>query len=412
MNSASQVTLGTMPEYISSQPTGSSKLIELEGLRGWLAWWVVIGHSLVEAGWNSAFLPTAGKLLLGQGFAVKIFIILSGFVITLLLDRQHQSYRAFITGRFFRIFPLYYSMLLCGVLMLPWLLSFYPAYLAHIGNPRDLHDLYDSWSLHHAHLPAYLAFCLTGFHGAVPTSWLAFAQSAFVSQAWSISLEWQFYLLAPLLLWLLRKRTGAVIVGILFYVIIGLRHLFAVGGWNSFLPQSIEFFAVGSASYFAYKYLRLSSTRPGAYARMLFTVTLLAIGLLPFFSSLIFIPWPWMSVVNENLAIGIWFIVLTLAIARRQEPDHPFIRTMSYPLTNRFALYLGRISYSTYLCHYVIIFAVEWMALQLLPGHITKWSMAAIFLTVGTTLTFALSAFLNRFVEAPGMALGKRFTNR
>src|SRR5882757_3598927 len=100
--------LAPHPGVDPSPPSPSSaKLSELEGLRAWLAWWVVIGHSLVEAGWSDSYLPTVAKILLGQVLAVKLFIILSGFVITLLLDRQKQGYRDFITTRAFRIFPLY-----------------------------------------------------------------------------------------------------------------------------------------------------------------------------------------------------------------------------------------------------------------------------------------------------------------
>ena len=401
-----------LPSAVPRPLAAKAKLLEFEGLRGWLAWWVVVGHSLDESGWSASFLPTIGKLFMGQMFAVRIFIILSGFVITLLLDRQNRPYREFIATRAFRIFPLYYVLLVFGACLLPWLRGFYGDYIAHLGNPSHLQHLYASWASHAEHWRAHLAVCFTGLHGAVPQDWLPHAQSAFVSQAWSISLEWQFYLVAPLLWLALKNRRGLLLLGVGFYAVLGLRHHFTLGAWASFLPQSLEFFAIGSVSYFAYKYIRFGPPGSGNYARALLAVILLVIGCVPFFRSAVFVPWPWYPVINEGLSIGIWMIVLTLAIALQHAPDHRFVRLLAFPLTNRVAAFLGRISYSTYLCHYFVIFGLQWLMLQFAPASINKWTMAAVLLTAGSALTFGFSLLLHRFVETPGIAWGKKFTSR
>lgn len=49
------------------------------------------------------------------GYAVDVFIILSGFVIFYLLDHQHLSYRVFICRRFFRLAPLFFLVVLIAI---------------------------------------------------------------------------------------------------------------------------------------------------------------------------------------------------------------------------------------------------------------------------------------------------------
>src|SRR3954471_23741358 len=94
------------------------RVTELEGLRGLLAWWVVAGHLLVVAGIPGAALPLPFRILLRGDIPVDVFIILSGFVIFMLLDKGRDTFPSFITRRFFRLFPTYLcclsAMLLVG----------------------------------------------------------------------------------------------------------------------------------------------------------------------------------------------------------------------------------------------------------------------------------------------------------
>ena len=70
-------------------------------LRVMLALFVVIDHS-------GAF---PGLQLPGAVFAVKIFFVISGFYMTMILNKKYTgsgSYSLFITNRFLRIFPIYW----------------------------------------------------------------------------------------------------------------------------------------------------------------------------------------------------------------------------------------------------------------------------------------------------------------
>lgn len=73
-----------------TSPTAQwAKIGALEGLRGVMAWWVVLGHVSLTLGWK---LPLIDRNTL----AVDVFIFLSGFVITSLVDRKHEAYRPYI----------------------------------------------------------------------------------------------------------------------------------------------------------------------------------------------------------------------------------------------------------------------------------------------------------------------------
>src|SRR4026209_1050430 len=73
---------------------------EFDGLRGLLAMWVFATHILELGPYASA------AALIRAHLAVDIFIILSGFVIFHLLSTG-EDYRAFITRRWFRLFPVF-----------------------------------------------------------------------------------------------------------------------------------------------------------------------------------------------------------------------------------------------------------------------------------------------------------------
>ena len=74
--------------------------------------WVLVAHVLWVSGYQPAVEPLL-RLIGAGGYAVKLFIILSGFVITYLLDKRDETYLQFVVRRFFRLFPVF--IVLAGV---------------------------------------------------------------------------------------------------------------------------------------------------------------------------------------------------------------------------------------------------------------------------------------------------------
>ena len=167
----------------------------LNGLRFFAAAAVIISHVELLKGhfgyqhhWNHPVINLLGSL------GVYFFFVLSGFLITYLLMKEKEvtktvSVKNFYWRRIFRIWPLYYLVLVLGFFILPHINSIDVRYL-----DQPFHDNFmgNLW-LYLLVLPnlAYAIF------GAVPH----------IGQAWSIGVEEQFYLIWPVLM----KKTKKVL---------------------------------------------------------------------------------------------------------------------------------------------------------------------------------------------------------
>jgi len=102
----------------------NDRLPILDGIRGYAALWVLLGHCSNLSGLN---LP----LLNRPQMAVDVFMIMSGFLMTqhyfLRQDREPwespRTWMKFWVRRFFRIAPLYYAVLIPAVLWHSFLLT-------------------------------------------------------------------------------------------------------------------------------------------------------------------------------------------------------------------------------------------------------------------------------------------------
>ena len=191
----------------------------IEGLRAWLAWVVVFSHigqslGLADHGGRSLWLARAGEA------AVLVFITVSGFVIAGLVIDKQETWPRYITRRAFRIFPAFWAAYAAALFALPLAISALP-YLQWIGDPQFTYDeLLASWAKAMADHPwQQISLHLTLLQGVVPDSAWPFTSVAVLGPAWSLSLEWQFYLVAPVFVWLVTqdryRMATAIGVGVL-----------------------------------------------------------------------------------------------------------------------------------------------------------------------------------------------------
>lgn len=177
----------------------------LDGLRGVLAVYVMLGHMA-----PFAVLPTwIISALAHGGAAVDVFFILSGLVIFRSLEGCRFQARPFLILRATRIFPVFLAMLTAAIALQPLPEPF--AAMPWIAPNGLAHDILpQGWP---ANWAVEIAAHLTMAHGLFPNILLPDAWNSFLAAAWSLSTEWQFYVLA-LLLGRSRMRTRAACCGV------------------------------------------------------------------------------------------------------------------------------------------------------------------------------------------------------
>jgi peptidoglycan/LPS O-acetylase OafA/YrhL len=199
----------------------------LDILRGLLATTVVALHAF----WFNNLRGWFGD----SQMAVNAFIVLSGFVITLLLVNRPESYRTFITRRLFRLMPVY---LICFGLAL----ALRPLWVGTVAleAPREATENAYYWG----HVINHLAMTF----GVVPDFLLPNSSAALLPPAWSIGLELQLYLVAPFIVALLAKPAGWRLWAISLCVLIPQIHWRAYEWSNmgAFLPQKFYLFVAGA----------------------------------------------------------------------------------------------------------------------------------------------------------------------
>ncbi len=372
------------------------RYIEFDGLRGWLALWVALAHILCWCGYGR--IAAEGKLgklwseFTGAGAAVETFIILSGFAIHTLLQREPQSYGRYMTGRFFRIYPVYFICLLMSLALLPA--------TAHIvGSIPWKDDYYIGWmgliSENQSASPTSHTFWHTALlHGILPKSFLNWAATTILKPAWSISLEWQFYLAAPFIALMLRKSIG---VGVL--IVAALFGHFTQSWWanpdNAFLLRWLPMFLIGiiCAEFAAWCEQREDVTR--RYGMMIVGI---GVGLTLFFF-------------NKPISFGIWTLGFTVAIGAWECFFPKAGNLLSGVLRMRLAQWLGALSYPLYLLHWPFIVAMISFLHWWDPG-MGQRGMLLILLAIGMPMLLLGAWALHIWIEKPFMRIGKRLSGR
>lgn len=298
------------------------KLNQLAGLRGICAWWVVFYHSL---GLMGDSVPGPLRSIISHGYlAVDLFFLLSGFVIFLsyhasLTDNFPHSIGKFYWNRFSRIYPLHFVML-GGYLLL------------------------------------FAAFTFLSSSGTAPKTytWTLFIQSLFLVHmwvgsdlawnvpSWSISSEWFVYLFFPLMAFGLRKLRGGVFMHLVAIVMLavlldliywqsGLYSLGADIPRMALVRTMLEFLmGVLIGSLFVHHKAFLEKYRSVALAGFLVLCALYTTAPIRDYS---LIPMAFALLIAYLSVSTSWITAL---------------------LSTQPLVYLGEISYSTYMVHYLV----------------------------------------------------------
>ena len=356
------------------QSPAPRKIACIEGLRGILALWVLFGHVLAAAGlggeWRGPF-----AVIAAGGHAVHVFIIISGFVIFYLIDTARETYGRFIWRRVLRLYPAYLVCLAAAAVVLQLEVMTY----ANSPWPHSLNAnrvMIAASGI--AHFPEHLVLHLFMLHSLVPDSILPHSNYAILGTAWSLSLEWQFYVLAPPLFACLTRGPYTALAAI----VIACAAHFLIAGQEGMLPRHIPMFALGIASYFFWRHWSSS---------------------VPIWPLLVPVGTAIAYLLTHTPAIVIWTAVFLAAIQPTSLFARPTLATLESPPLQA----AGRWSYSVYLSHPVILV----LAMAFLDGvgavQLGQWGFFGLLLALTVVTTLAASALLYRFVEAPVIAYGR-----
>jgi peptidoglycan/LPS O-acetylase OafA/YrhL len=370
----------------------AGRIPELDGLRGLAIALVIICHYVgnaehAELGrWIHRMLSA---LTVGWS-GVDLFFVLSGFLIGgILLDARDSPhyFRAFYMRRVFRILPIYYGWtLLYGVLALSAL------WLVPGRIPLTSHDLLQ--------VPLHLLFLQNIWIGMTPWPWIWFVVT------WSLAVEEQFYLLAPLLIRFVSLRTLVPILVAIICLAPALR--FAIFRWTG-NPFTASMPMPCRADALAWGILLAAGWRQPAFRAFLEGHRLLAKRVLLFlFLGIAALLW-WLARPAGVLTLTVgmsWLAVFysCLLLVVLSQTEGRLAGAMRWPLLRR----LGVVSYCVYILHDTFNQVAHRVILHAVPRIYDLRGVAVTLLSL--VLTIAVAAVSWRYFEKPLIRRGHSYT--
>lgn len=353
-------------------------LKRLESLRGIGALTVAIAHSFVLF----PFAPEAYPVQTGWQTAVHIFspgksaligfFIISGYVLSLSLDRSDLNFKNVLTfykRRAFRIFPAHMVWIFIALGLMAAFHS--PGYIP--AASAWVNDMY-SGEMTIVHIIANLALIITSVNPG----------------EWTLTVELMVYLLYPLL-YLINRRSGKIgnILVLLFLVTL------------SFLAPQIKVlyylyaFYIGLSAPAIYRgFIEGLSPRKGI---VLLWVCLVLLFIFPIFLNV----FTFVSTAGQVLAGG--FLVFASIY---MHADTFIFRTLDRP----FLVRLGQISYSFYVIHFLVNYWIAQLFFSLLGSDLAA-DFRLLFMfgvaVVSIPITYVLGCWSYEKIEAPMMAYSR-----
>lgn len=389
---AQSCTLRVAQNSVTS--AASARIPELDGLRGAAILSVMAFHYLdALTSKGGGFLGYLNPAVAMGWTGVDLFFVLSGFLIGgILLDARTSPryFKTFYIRRFCRIIPLYYAWI-CG----------YVVFYAALGATRFM----SAGVRPEARPPLYIYFMffqnLRVFH-------ISGVAAAWFGATWSLAVEEQFYLITPLLIWLLPRRTLSVVLGGVVFCAPVLR--FAVHNSGQSGPALVNILTPCRADTFAMGILaailwRNAKIRLYLAANSFVLRALLGASLTGFL--VVAVKWhsrPWslgMQTIGLTV-IAIFFVVALLFVLLRPAGMIASMTRMAWVRD------IGGVSYCMYLIH-----AAMWGACHdlLLPTSLREsggWFGVGVALLAGL-LTYAIAKMSWNWFEKPLLLRGHAF---
>lgn len=350
----------------------------VDHLRAYAALLIVFYHGLHVFSYQARFgkefgidhwLQPANPLLaaLAEGHtAVALFMVLSGFILTCGSLDSAVDYRQFIRNRLLRTYPLFLLLVFAGM----------------VATADAFH-----WGA--------VLQTVFGFANMPGSMWAP----PFTSMLWTIAVEWQFYVLFPLLLVVLKGGWTRQLLGLLAVLLV-FRAFAVVAGGNArdiayqTILGRLDQFLIGMWAAWAWRRWPLSRGAGAALALAALAAIVAALALLNASGG-----WPtaaaW-KIASTPVEGALWAAFLLGYVAWANEAAGAWARVVAW---------IGTVSYSIYLTHFLVIHSMIRLGLQ--PSPSGRFVVDALLDTLLLALpaTLALAALTYRFVELPFLRL-------
>ena len=319
-----------------------SRIAELDGLRGIAILSVVLMHYFYNPEPNLTRPIYLIQRIFALGWSgVDLFFVLSGFLIGgILVDHRDSPlyFKTFYLRRIFRILPIYYL----------WICLFI-AFLLVGGSFLRTHT-------HSGQLPAinfdiYQHFLFLQNLWQVKYTTIAYW---WFSPTWSLAVEEQFYLVAPLLVWYLPQRLLSAVLGAILVIAPVLRILVRLHSgtevpWAAYrlMPCRADALAIGMLLAYAW---RTEAIRERIFAKPI----RLYLSFVALLAGMVVIWWRYPNpndAITQSVGYSVialfYAVLLMIAIGLRSGPIAKFMR---WGVLREF----GQISYCLYLIHLAV----------------------------------------------------------
>ena len=362
----------------------------IEGLRGIAALMVALFHAYVYGKWGG--LPAQSGVLQHAWLFVDLFFVISGYVMAAAYSERLDSWRsacAYMVRRFFRLYPLHLvttATVLLAVVGVQTVKLLLAGYGLKMGNEAP--------------------FAVEFFNLKLLGLDLLLLQGVGIMRmeihnypSWSISVEFWLYLIFALLMLAIRSSRARIVVSL---AIVALSVGYFVSYWSG-APQELRTLDTrglpkGMLSFFQgvllfYLYRRLAPSSGGFHGAALGAAQLAAAALA-------------LYLVDRQHLLGVYQLLIPFSftlLVLQLLPDRGLVATL---LQTRPVQWMGKHSYSIYLCHVTVLTVLDW------PGRTIPEPAKHLVGLVFLGAVFGFSALTYRYVEAPWRERGRRIADR
>ncbi len=351
----------------------SKKFGYIDSLRGiaiLLVIWVHIGVVLNN---TTLYFPTDSFLfqfILSGQYGVQLFFVVSAFTLMISyynrITEDHAT-RNFFIRRFFRIAPMYYLAIAY------FTLDKYLQYDFSNFSEVPIRSLLSNLFFYNALIPEHI--------------------NNYVPGGWSVSVEFMFYLLMPIICCKVRNFDSAVKLFAITFVIALIANLYIVE--NTYYPYfksynfivQLPIFPMGIATYFYLrdKQVKLSKWSWGLIAIAIWTACFL--------------------VIPKHLYFGLFFAILLIIQEKYR------LKVFS----NKLLVMIGKVSFSMYLVHFAVIFMFnrfDFNDIITVDSYGSALLNFILMYILVVTITFVVSNVTYRAIEIPGQDLGRKIIKK